>query len=380
MIEGVKGLRALGVDCHMVLPWNLPVASPWLELEAPRIYAPVEWWSYPADLSFAMRTRLMARVASSTAILARRLRAIAPDLIITNTSVTPVAALAARLLGVPHIWYIHEFGREDHGLNFALGRTLSVRAIAALSARVIVNSRAVGAHFADLLSEAKTRLLYSGVEVPAAAAVEPREGKTFRLVIVGSLSPGKRQEDAIRALSLLMRKGVASHLTIVGPGDDGYAADLRRLTAELGLEAAVSFVSETDTPYPYYASAQLSLICSRHEAFGRVTIEAMKMGRPVVGARSGATVEIIRDGFNGFLYEPCDPADLAQKIETVIRDPALRLAMGRNARQWANETFDMQIYATALQAILREAMGKRANAETMKLPIATPSIPPVIGG
>jgi len=40
----------------------------------------------------------------------------------------------------------------------------------------------------------------------------------------------------------------------------------------------------------------------------------------------------------------------------------------------------VQIYATALQAILREAMGKRANAETMKLPIATPSIPPVIGG
>jgi glycosyltransferase involved in cell wall biosynthesis len=49
----------------------------------------------------------------------------------------------------------------------------------------------------------------------------------------------------------------------------------------------------------------------RGEGFGRVTVEAMKVGRPVVGANGGGTVELIRDGWNGLFYRLGDAVDLA---------------------------------------------------------------------
>lgn len=368
MIEAVKGIGSLGVDCHVVLPWKSHVARAWDDLDVPRTTAPVAWWSYPGPLGPIRRALIIARVAKSTAILLRRLRQIRPDLVITNTSVTPAAAFASKLLGIRHVWYIHEFGREDHGLHFALGRSLSLRAIAWLSDRVIVNSRAVGAHYADILPEAKTRLLHCGVEAPKFREL-PRQGiESFKLVIVGRLSPGKRQEDAIRAVAILQKKRLASHLTIVGPVDGtcvAYAAYLKQLAVELGVATTISFVGEMESPFPYFAAAQLSLTCSRREAFGRVTVEAMKVGVPVIGARGGGTVDLIKDGFNGFLYSPCDPVDLARKIEIVMRDPALRRAMGVNAQRWATEMFDVKKYAAGLLSILHEAMdGKAAPGVT----------------
>ena len=59
-------------------------------------------------------------------------------------------------------------------------------------------------------------------------------------------------------------------------------------------------------------------MCSRAEAFGRVTVEAMKLGLPVIGAARGATPELVRDGWNGLLYAHGDANELAGKIDRSI--------------------------------------------------------------
>ena len=61
-------------------------------------------------------------------------------------------------------------------------------------------------------------------------------------------------------------------------------------------------------------------MCSRAEAFGRVTCEYMAAHLPVIGAASGGTVDIIADGETGFLYKPGVPEKLAEKMQILIED------------------------------------------------------------
>ena len=76
-------------------------------------------------------------------------------MVVTNTVCMAVGAFAARKLGSAHVWYIHEFGLLDHGLQFLLGRRLSLWVMDQYSDAVICNSQALAQHFSDGIPAAK---------------------------------------------------------------------------------------------------------------------------------------------------------------------------------------------------------------------------------
>jgi glycosyltransferase involved in cell wall biosynthesis len=86
-----------------------------------------------------------------------------------------------------------------------------------------------------------------------------------------------------------------------------------------------------------------------------VTIEAMKAGRPVVGAASGHTGALISHGLTGLLYRPGDAADLAAQVRSIILDSALLEGLRNRATRWAEEEFNVEKHAAALEAALRDA-------------------------
>jgi glycosyltransferase involved in cell wall biosynthesis len=171
-------------------------------------------------------------------------------------------------------------------------------------------------------------------------------------VMVGSLQAGKRQEDAVRALALLRDQGLKAGLWLVGGGGRQYTAYLQELVREHDLTGQVRFWGQVGNAYPYIQEADALILASRCEAFARVTVEAMKAGKPVIGARSGGTVEQIRDGFNGFLYRPRDYQDLAGRIRYLAGDPEAAREMGRQGRHWALATFTRERYRDNLVSIL----------------------------
>jgi glycosyltransferase involved in cell wall biosynthesis len=259
------------------------------------------------------------------------------------------------------VWHIHEYGDRGLGFSFILGRFFSLKLVDRLSDTVIVNAKGVEAHFAGPIAPNKLRLLYYPLEAPPAPAAKAA-APNFRLVIMGSLSHKKRQEDAIRAMAILARRGVEARLAVVGPGSPEILHYLGGLAEELGVAGAVDFVGETDSPFDFFAAADIALICSLDEAFGRVTVEAMKMGTPVIGADSGGTSELISDGFNGLLFEPLNVEDLADKIERLVQDRDLLRRMGDNARRRARETFNSDKFEARLLGLLSEALGKESRA------------------
>jgi glycosyltransferase involved in cell wall biosynthesis len=358
LVEAAKGLVQDGHEVHAIVPFSGPLL---IKLQATGAYTSVVkycWWvtSGTRSLSRARQLRRLLAHPASVLGLTRTLRSWSPDVILTNTIAFPGAAVAARLLRRPHVWYIHEFDADEHGLTFDYGRHFSLRVMNQVSDAVLMSSQAVLNNYEEFFSGAKSRVIDPAVEVSRWPSALPRGEAVFRLIMVGAVVPSKRQRDAIDAVKLLRDNGLDVCLTIVGPTVNGYDAILREYISDLRLGESVKIVPYADNPQAYVSVADLAITCSASEGFGRVTIEAMKSGKPVVGAAGAATSELISDGQTGYLYRAGDVRDLARKIAALYSDPDLLAAMGQRAYSWATERFTLSRYASQLEATFNEVV------------------------
>jgi glycosyltransferase involved in cell wall biosynthesis len=166
----------------------------------------------------------------------------------------------------------------------------------------------------------------------------------------------KGADHLIAALPALLQSFSDVHFVAVGEG-----SDLPRLQS-LARESPVSdhihflpFIAHDELPNAY-DHCQLFAMPSRGEGFGLVFIEAMARGKPVIGGAQGGTPEIIDDGINGFLVPYGDVALLANRLECLLANDALRREMGAQALAKARREFTFARFSSELAAILRELL------------------------
>ena len=336
LLELVEELvRRPGVDVHVVLPGDGELRERLEAAGAPTSVVRARWWARDPGA----RRRWPAGLLATTREV-RRLRA---DVVLSNTVVHPPGAVAAALLGVPHLWWLHEHGERDHGFRFLLGHRRTLRVVRALSDAVLVSAEPVRAAVEPVVGPVRT--VPYAVAVPAVAApVAPRPGgDPPRVVLCGRVRPSKGQADAVRAIARL--DGVV--LDVVG---DGELDELRALAASLGVADRVEVHGAVADPLRLVDAADVALMCSRDEAFGRVTVEAMKRGRPVVGAAAGGTLDLVRDGETGLTYPPGDDAALAAAIARLLGDDALRTRVAAAGHADAVRRFSARGQADAVVA------------------------------
>jgi glycosyltransferase involved in cell wall biosynthesis len=80
----------------------------------------------------------------------------------------------------------------------------------------------------------------------------------------------------------------------------------------------------------------------------------MKIGKPIVGARSGGTVDLIQDGTTGLLFELGSIDDLVEKLARLYRDGVFRMQLGQRAQEWASRTFTSEQFTAALLSVFGE--------------------------
>ena len=135
------------------------------------------------------------------------------------------------------------------------------------------------------------RVVYQSVTLHAEIeeALDRNLGSTcFLCCMVGSIQPWKGQDEAIKALSEFVRRGVDAHLLIVGDGNRSFTASLHEQLRDYGLEQRVTFTGYVKEPMRCIRIADVTLLCSAWEAFGRVIVETMLAGKPVIAtANSG---------------------------------------------------------------------------------------------
>lgn len=360
LLELVDALKERGVECYIMLPGHGPLINELKNREVAYCTLPYKWWMGKNSPIWKRigRAVLNLAIVIPAAVRIERWRC---DVVCTNTITVCVGALAAKLLGLPHVWHIHEFGYEDHGLVFDLGSKFSLWLINRLSTICIANSHAVAKKYRQYIEPSKVKVVYQSVSVPQnegtfAQEVVAQSDRTMKAVIVGTLQEGKGQEDAVRAIAELIHQGIRAELFVVGGSDPEYRRYLYDLVVKNRIEKFVKFMGYVDNPFPIMQMADVGLMCSRYEAFGRVTVEFLKLGKPVIGARSGGTVELIQEGFNGLLYTPGDYKELAERIRYLYEHPDLARRMGENGRRWASEQFVPDRYADGVLKVLREAL------------------------
>jgi glycosyltransferase involved in cell wall biosynthesis len=298
----------------------------------------------------------MAAMAGVTPRWVNWLRSSRPDLVVTCSAVNAVPAFASGIAGVPHIWWVHEFVTRDHGLTYSLGERLSQHLIGLTSRLVIVNSKAVRDHFADGVPRHKVRVLYQGIDGfrPTPNRVSPAG---LRALVMGSLTPTKGVGLALEAVAALEDEGIPIRLRLVGAPRSGYGREIRESIARLGIDDVVEVRGPTADPQAEYDWANVVLTCSRCEAFGRVTLEALKSGRPVVGTRSGGTVELVSPGVNGLLFTPGSAEELAAALRLLASDPCAVETMSKNAGVGMRDRFTMRAHVDAVVPLLWVAAG-----------------------
>ncbi len=286
-------------------------------------------------------------------------------LVHTNTAVMPSPALAAWLAGVPHVWHMREIFDE-----FRSGWKIYWRYLHAFSTRIPCMSEAIAAQFPN---RSKTCVLFDGLpleEYPRTAVLSRAEARAqFQLgagPVIGCVGRikfvRKGQEVLVQAAALLKQRGLTAKLLLVGapaPGNEEHGERLRQLIHDLGLEADVVMPGELPDPKPAYAAMDIFVLPSAQaEPFGLVVLEAMAMGCPVVATAIGGPLSIVAEGETGFLVPPGDASALADRLEILLRDAALRERMAAAGRARLETQFSFANTVNELEALYREVLNE----------------------
>lgn len=367
LAELVRGLVSRAdCDVHVLVPGSGPL-NHHLGGATVHVIPWVPWWTFAHTIPRRLGPvlgYLRGHIVSVARVLIW-LRRVKPDVVISNTNVICAGALAARLARRPHVWFMHEFGTRDYGFRFDLGEALTYRLIWRLSARVLVGSEALAGALEPFAGHKRYAVVPYAIEVPDECDAFPLPGSgpsgtARRFVIVGNLLASKGQADAIDALGQVHAEFPDACLRVVGPGSREDISALVTRAQVLGIQDRVDVLGHVVNPFDHFEWADVALMCSRNEAFGRVTVEAMKCGRPVIGTATGGTLELIQDGATGLLYTPGDTSELAAQMSRLCEQPGLVGILGDAARKWARTNFTtngfLQAFLTAVKPCVKAEM------------------------
>lgn len=333
LADQVCALRDKGWLSHVVLPRPGPLQD--LLVEKGIGNSIVDGYSFWVDhtkdnpkAEQELINYLNVKASASIAGIAAHIK---PTAVINNTIVNPWGYAAARSVGLPLFWMIHEFGDIDHDMAFLHDINIIRRFVVKESDLVFACSDAVRKSLktSDGLLNAKVHTTYNMMD-QAAIFERSKEriknpfsdsNEVLKLCIVGTIKEKKGQILAIQAVHALKEQRTKAELIIIGEGPKPYVTKLKRLVKELGLGEQVQFLGTIANPYPYMRSASAVLVCSVNEAFGRVAAEAMMLDVPVVGSNAGGLTELVQDGKTGLLFKPLDVNDLVRQLKRLKQLP-----------------------------------------------------------
>ncbi len=274
----------------------------------------------------------------------------------------PLAALAKRFCGgrAPRLIYTRQMriadGKNDPYHNFIYAQVDLLLTISEQLRRDVA---------AGLKEEfrGRVRLLYYGTAPPRIldeaerarlreqAGIEPGR---FVAGLFGQFMERKGQHLLLEALAALKREGIEITAFFAGHVDDpAYLARLREQARELNIAEQVRFSEFVKVPQDWMQICDCVVLTTYEETFGLVLIEAMSVGRPVIGSDKGGVTEIIDDGETGLLFESRNAESLAAKLSLLYGDRRRAQALGEAGRRKAEQKFSLTGHYEALEQYMR---------------------------
>ena len=279
-----------------------------------------------------------------------KIKQISPDIVYSNSSVDAYSIFFAKILGINHVYHVREFLQEDFGSHFVLGRKAK-RKLILWSNKIIFVSKAVAKAVVGYVPN-NGKVIYNGL--PKAKNVKPNNGfdETLRLGVVGNIDISKQQHLAIEYMAEIKKIYPKMTLHIIGDKECPYKRHIMKLVHDLHLEDNVVFDGFVSNVEDIYSRFDVLLMCSRAEAFGRVTIEAMLRNIPVIGFDSGGTSELIDDRVSGFKFTTLN--DVMDALSVLVHDKEKTQEIVDTARERAEENFSEDVYVNNVYKFIHE--------------------------
>ncbi len=366
LLNLLDGLVRAGVRPHVVAPEGGDLLDVLAARGIPAAVVPFEWWVSPTRTVLGAATRILKNLRRVRAI-AGQVRRWGCELVYSNSSVFAAGGLAAAELDLPHLWHLREFGRRDYDLKPDLGVRLSRLGFRTADATVFV-SHALRRAFLGRSVPANSHVIYNGVAREAEFDDRRRAAEAVRgrvqpvtFVLVGRFRESKGQHVAVEAFARVAERFPESRLLLVGgsgqTGQQAYFEQCQALATRLRVADRIEFWGYIPDPERAFLAADVALMCSRNEAMGRVTAEAMSACRPVIGFDGGGTSELIETGRTGMLYRG-GADELAACMATYAAAPELARDHGDAGWHLARRRHSTEAYVGQVQEVIGSVMGR----------------------
>jgi glycosyltransferase involved in cell wall biosynthesis len=271
--------------------------------------------------------------------------------------------LLCKLIGVRSVYHLR---------SLLVTRTIHrrTRIIINLSDKIIVVSEAIKETAVSVgIKKDKISVIYNGVDLEEFNPyIEDTQFKkelgidsyTHLVGMIGRIVPWKGCDDFIKAVAKVIKTIPDTKFVIVGESPNhNYLEYLKNLALELNINNHLIFTGLISNMPCVYSALDLLVLPSHIESFSRVVIEAMSVGKPVIGTNVGGTPEQLIDNVTGLLVPPRDPVSLAEAIIKILQDKKIAKEMGIFGRRRAEEIFGLDSHVRKIEGIYEKILFKK---------------------
>jgi glycosyltransferase involved in cell wall biosynthesis len=271
------------------------------------------------------------------------------SLVYNNTINGIYAPFAAWLAGVPCIWHIREVRPKYRFFRFFFSFLFRK-----ITCYTIFNSIATMKSYSSTIWS-NWKVVYNGVDIPV--KTRQKISKINNPIVIGfagQMVSHKRPEFFLQAFKLA--EGSIPNIKGSMAGDGDLLPRIKFISSKLGIKDKIAFHGYLLSMSTFYRDIDIMVLTSEKEPFGRVVIEAMSYGCPVIASRVGGVKEIIKNNETGYLVNKNDISAFAEKIIALAKDYDLRYQMGELARESVSEKFSLDSYVSNMCNLINQAM------------------------
>lgn len=358
----VDALREVGWEVHLAYQQGGELLQRYRERCAS--VSQIDHGRWLAGGPWHRRARRLWADLRSARCFAKSFAELRPNLVYVNnlTGLSPI--LAAHRLGIPAIWHIRELFPDAGGEMYPPwpgGKRLVRYLVRHLPRGIIAISRAVVENVVGCTEHPRLTILPNAVSDDFFQETRSREEARalFGLPsdrpvvgVPGTLRPVKGHPFFLRAFAQVVRDVPTALAAITGDGESKYKGELQSLIGQLNIENNVRFLGTVQDMPAFYRACDVVCIPSRSEPFGRVAVEAMAVGTPVVATGVGGLMETIEHGVNGLLVPFGDVRALAGGLLGLLEDGNTRRRLAERGREQAKREYHSRPHGDRIRGLV----------------------------
>ncbi len=346
-------LQKLGYRVLFVIPNKGPITDLFAENDLQYVVLPFHRWIRQNNIFKTLVKGSYYRVDNF--VLALKLRNtlkrmnVNPILVYSNTIVFGIGILFSLMYRIPHIQHIRE-NVYTFGMKFFFGYSMTLKMISAFSKMIICTCRSIKDVYLPLVKKGNITYQYNGIPITDKSNIHRSLiSQETCFIVVARLNEDKRVMDVAKAVKRLVdRKIMNFRIDVYGEGNQRPEIEQYIAANQIGTYMVLKgFQKSID--YDVYS---VGILASTFEAFARSVLEYMMNGLAVIGSNSGGTMEQVIDKETGFLYEPHNVNQLADKMEYMVMHKDECRLMGLKGRDRVECCFSQDRYVKGVSKVI----------------------------